>query len=114
MKSYTRYIKNIVFNNIDSNHDNDKQMKAGFPINKILQENNIREQKSLENYGIPLGLVEFNNNKHSLNNIYGGGGGEQKITKDQFDSCISEYDYDKLFELVSYKNKKNKTIKKRI
>lgn len=113
MKSYTRYIKNYVYNTMDSNDDNDKQMKAGFPINKILQENNIREQKSLENYGIPAGLVIYNNNKHSIENIYGGGEGEQKI-KEQFDSCINEHDYDKLFELVSYKNKKNKTIKKRI
>lgn len=110
MKSYTRFIKNYVYNTIDSN---DKQMNAGFPINKILQENNIREQKSLENYGVPAGLVIYNNNKHSIENIYGGGEEEHKIMKHELESCISENDYDKLFEMVSYKNKKNKTIKKR-
>jgi hypothetical protein len=103
MKSYTRFIKNYVFNT-NITEDNDKQMKAGYPINQILYENNIKQHKPLENYGVPAGLVIFNNNKQSLNNIYGG-------TNENVDANINEEEHNKLLEMITYKNKKNKTIK---
>lgn len=109
MKSYTRFIKNYIYNTNHNSDGSDNQMKAGFPINQILQESSIKEQKQLENYGIPAGLVLFNN-KHSLNNIYGGG--EGGIISEKKDLVISDDEYDKLFEMVSYKKKKNKTMKK--
>jgi hypothetical protein len=96
---------------------NQTHLVGGFPIYKIPHVSKEMNWKPLEKYGIPAGFVLFNNKR---GDIISGGGGDNlsellKLTPKtpKFSNVISENEFDTLFDLVSYKTKKNTTRKNR-
>ena len=84
---------------------NQSYLVGNFPINNIPNINNIL----LENYGIPAGLVFFKDSMNGGGNIIGGN--KIKNSKPTNSNVIDDEEFNKLFENISIKSKKNKTNK---
>jgi len=79
-----------------------------FPIQKIPFLNKDRNYTQLKNYGIPAGIVKFNNYK-----IFGGDSTILKIKKknNEKTNFINDVEFDALFNNIIHKVNKNKTKK---
>lgn len=84
---------------------NQSYLVGNFPIQNIP----FIENKSLENYGIPAGLVFFKDSLNGGNSMIGGN--KIKNSKLNNKNVIDDEEFNKLFENISIKNKKNKTNK---
>jgi hypothetical protein len=94
---------------------NQSHLVGGYPIHKIPHLSKEMNWKPLEKYGIPAGFVLY---KNKTDIISGGGDHLSELMKlnpnnPKFQNVISENEFDTLFDLVSYKTKKNTTRKNR-
>jgi len=114
------------YNYIEKNNDwidpdslhSQHHLVGNVPIEDILQRMNhgFHLPKSLENYGVPVGLLVM---PQTCSHMHGGGGGVIKKKHQEVPDTISDNDHERLMKFIhiysdkGIKNKNVKTHKKR-